>query len=182
MDDVPKTSWVHSLAKRLDIDDRLGRARFRRYLLQCSLASIVVLIIILLLDVVTQTVLIAALGSSTFIAFAVPKSLHSGPRHLVGGYIVGIIAGCLMAGVYRFFHFTDPQVLHIVMVACGALATGLAMLAMVVTRTEHPPAAALAMGLVFNEWDATTILVVLAGIVVLSIFKQLVMPYLMDLL
>lgn len=34
----------------------------------------------------------------------------------------------------------------------GALAISLAVFTMVVTRSEHPPAAALALGLVLNDW------------------------------
>ena len=56
------------------------------------------------------------------------------------------------------------------------------MFTMVVTRTEHPPAAALALGLVLNEWSLLTLLVVLAGVIGLSIIKQLVMPALLDLI
>jgi len=52
---------------------------------------------------------------------------------------------------------------------------------MVVTRTEHPPAAALALGLVLNEWSLVTLAVVLTGVVVLSVVKRLVLPILMDL-
>jgi CBS-domain-containing membrane protein len=62
---------------KLGLGDRLRRDNLNRYLLQCTLASVVVLILLLILDTVTQTVLIAALGASTFIAFAVPRSLQS---------------------------------------------------------------------------------------------------------
>jgi CBS-domain-containing membrane protein len=55
------------------------------------------------------------------------------------------------------------------------------MFIMVVTRTEHPPAAALALGLVLNNWNITTLLVILAGIISLSVLKRLVLPVLMDL-
>ena len=56
------------------------------------------------------------------------------------------------------------------------------MFTMVVTRTEHPPAAALALGLVLNEWSLLTLIVVLSGIIGLSIIKQLIMPALLDLI
>ena len=65
--------------------------------MQCGLAGLMVLALLLVLDSVTQTVLIASLGASAFIAFAVPRSLHSGPRNMIGGYIVGIIAGGAMS-------------------------------------------------------------------------------------
>ncbi len=82
-----------NLITRLGLDSRLRTDNIRRYALQCSLATVVVLILLVALDAVTQTVLIAALGASTFIAFAVPRSLVSSPRCMIGGYLIGIIAG-----------------------------------------------------------------------------------------
>ncbi len=169
------------LITRLGLDSRLRSENIKRYALQCSLAAAFVLILLLVLDAVTQTVLIAALGASTFIAFAVPRSLHSSPRCLIGGYLAGILAGSLMAMLNIAFDFSDVVTAHASMVVFGALATGLAMFIMVVTKTEHPPAAALALGLVLNEWSLLTLVVVIVGVVALSICKQLVLPILMDL-
>jgi CBS-domain-containing membrane protein len=171
-----------NLITRLGLDSRLRRENIRRYALQCSLAAAVVLILLMVLDAVTQTVLIAALGASVFIAFAVPRSLHSSPRCLIGGYLAGILAGSLMATLNIALEFSDIVTAHASMVLFGALATGLAMFLMVVTKTEHPPAAALALGLVLNEWTLLTLVVVIVGVVALSICKQLVLPILMDLL
>lgn len=155
---------------------------FRRYFLQCGLAGIVVLILLLLLDTVTQTVLIAALGSSAFVAFAVPHSLHSSPRHLVGGYCVGLISGCLLHALNVGIDLQGDVYEHAITVLFGAMSISLAMFLMVVTRTEHPPAAALALGLVLNEWSLLTLLVVMLGIIALSLVKRLVLPILLDLL
>ena len=152
-----------------------------RYALQCVLAGLVVLVLLLVLDAVTQTVLIAALGASAFIAFAVPRSLHSGPRHMIGGYLVGILAGSSMATLNTLID-VSANADHAVMVIFGAIAISLAMFTMVVTRTEHPPAAALALGLVLNEWSLLTLFVVLSGVIALSIIKQLVLPALLDLI
>ena len=171
-----------NLITRLGLDSRLRRENIRRYALQCSLAAAVVLILLMVLDAVTQTVLIAALGASVFIAFAVPRSLHSSPRCLIGGYLAGILAGSLMATLNIAFEFSDVVTAHASMVVFGALATGLAMFLIVVTKTEHPPAAALALGLVLNEWTLLTLVVVIVGVIALSICKQLVLPILMDLL
>lgn len=165
----------------LDIDRHFRRGHLKRYTMQCGLAGLVVLVLLLVLDAVTQTVLIAALGASAFIAFAVPRSPHSGPRHMIGGYVAGIFAGSLMATLKTFID-VSANADHAVMVIFGAIAISLAMFTMVVTRTEHPPAAALALGLVLNEWNLLTLLVVLAGVVGLSIIKQLVMPALLDLI
>jgi len=165
-----------------DFDRHLRRENFRRSLLQCGLAGVAVLVLLLVLDAVTQTVLIAALGSSAFIAFAMPRSQRSGPRNLVGGYLVGMSSGCLMSMLDALLSFATPGIGHAVLVIFGALAISLAMLMMVVTRTEHPPAAALALGLVLNEWDIVTLAVVLTGIVALSLIKRLVLPILLDLI
>ena len=172
---------MRSIIERLDLEHRLGKENIKRYAVQCSLAALVVLILLLVLDAVTQTVLIAAFGASTFIAFAVPRSLHSSPRCLVGGYVVGMFAGTTMSSLATALGITDIVFAHSGMILFGALATGVAMFLMVITRTEHPPAAALALGLVLNEWDGLTLLVILVGVVALSLFKRLVLPLLMDL-
>jgi len=172
---------MSNLITRLGLESRLRRKNISRYALQCSLAAAVVLILLMVLDAVTQTVLIAALGASVFIAFAVPRSLHSSPRCLIGGYLAGILAGSLMATLNIALEFSDVVTAHASMVVFGALATGLAMFLMVVTKTEHPPAAALALGLVLNEWSLLTLVVVIVGVIALSICKQLILPILMDL-
>lgn len=165
----------------MNISAHLRKDDIRRYMLQCSLAGIVVFVLLLVMDTVTQTVLIAALGASSFIAFAVPRSPHSGPRHLIGGYVVGILAGGLMAFLSEALGPSGGIVGHAVIIVFAALAMATAMFLMVVTKTEHPPAAALALGLVLNEWSQLTIIVVLAGVIGLSIAKRLVLPALMDL-
>jgi CBS-domain-containing membrane protein len=166
----------------LDLDRHIRRESFKRYAMQCGLAGFVVLMLLLILDAVTQTVLIAALGASAFIAFAVPRTPHSGPRSMIGGYAMGMIAGCLMATLESAMNIQGAVAAHAVMVIFGAMAISLAMFMMVVTRTEHPPAAALALGLVLNEWDLLTLAVVMAGIMALSLIKRLVLPMLLDLI
>lgn len=164
------------------IEQHIRNEDLKRYALQCGLAGFVVLLLLLVLDAVTQTVLIAALGASAFVAFAVPRSLHSNPRCLIGGYLVGILSGTSMSMIDQSIVVSSPMTGHAVMVLCGAVAISLAMFSMVVTKTEHPPAAALALGLVINEWNLLTILVILSGVIGLSVIKRLVLPLLMDLI
>jgi len=164
-----------------DIDRHFRRDNFKRYALQCGLAGLVVLVLLLVLDTVTQTVLIAALGASTFIAFAVPRHMQSGPRHMIGGYVVGILVGSTVSMLVTSIGVSATGA-NGVIILFGAIAISLAMFTMVVTRTEHPPAAALALGLVLNEWDFLTLIVVLAGVIGLSVIKKLVLPALLDLI
>ena len=166
----------------LDLEKHFRHKGLRRSALQCGLAGGVALLVLLALDAVTQTVLIASLGASAFIAFAVPHSMHSGARNLIGGYVIGIASGCLLSVIDTNLPVTNPTSIHILMVVFGAMAISLAMFLMVVTRTEHPPAAALAIGLVLNEWNLVTLVVVLAGIVTIALIKRLVLPMLMDLI
>jgi len=101
---------------------------------------------------------------------------------MIGGYIVGMLAGCLMAYLNSALHIESAAIASATLIIFGALAMSTAMFVMVVTRTEHPPASALALGLVLNEWSLLTLAVVLAGIIGLSLFKRMVLPILMDLL
>ena len=78
---------------------RILGEKFRKNIIgdifQCALAAIAVFIVLLVFDVVTNAVIIAALGSSTFIAFTMPEAQLSKPRIMIGGYIVGIAVGCI---------------------------------------------------------------------------------------
>ena len=164
---------------------RLFDIKFMRhrthYISQCVLATLVILIVLLALDTVTQTVLISALGASTFICFTMPHIKSSGPRYLVGGYIVGTVVGGFTSLSASLIPISTIPV-ETSLIVFGAMATGLAIFCMVITDTEHPPAAALALGYVLNEWDPLTIAVILSGIMLISIFKEVSKKYLINLL
>ena len=139
------------------------------------------LVVLLALDTVTQTVLISALGASTFICFTMPHVRSSGPRYLVGGYIVGTTVGGLVSLIAAQVVLNNVPA-DTTQIIFGAIATGLAIFCMVITDTEHPPAAALALGYVLNEWSVLTIVVVLAGVTLISVTKEAVKKHLIDLL
>ena len=155
----------------------------RRYLLQCILATVSAMVVLMVLNTMANKVVIASLGASCFIAFCVPHKRASSPRFLVGGYIVGIAAGTLC---YWLAKTPWPNSLSILQshsdVIFGGLAIGLAMFGMVITNTEHPPAASLALGLVLGEWQVLTVAVALVEIVLLCILKKLLKPILINLL
>jgi CBS-domain-containing membrane protein len=162
------------------IDPNFLRYR-HRYLLQCCFVSLAMLGVLLMLDSVYQTVLIAALGASCFIAFAAPSMRRSRPRCLIGGYLVGVLVGCSLAwlaAVTDGLVALDEDSLRIIL---GAVSVGLAMFLMVITDTEHPPGAAVALGFVLNDWQPLTIVVVMTGIVAISVIKELARDHLMDL-
>ncbi len=154
-----------------------------RYLMQCVLATVSAVVVLLVLDSMTNKVVMASLGASCFIAFCVPHKKASSPRLMVGGYIVGIAVGTLFYWIAKTPWPNSMSILHSHSdVVFGGLAIGLAMFVMVVTNTEHPPAASLALGLVLGEWQVLTVVVALVEIVMLCVIKRLFKPKLIDLL
>ena len=170
------------LGARVKVIDDKFKAYKVRYVLQCALATCAVLIVLLILDAMSHTTIIAALGASAFIAFAMPGARASRPRFLIGGYLFGIIAGVLCYYLSVWLPLArwsiGPEFSNALF---GAMSVGLATFLMVITNTEHPPAAGLALGFVLNKWDYFTVIVVIVGIVSLSIAKTLLKPLLVDL-
>jgi CBS-domain-containing membrane protein len=163
------------------IDPKFSRNR-KRYIFQCGLVALTMLVVLLLLDTVYQTVLIAALGASSVAAFSSPNMRSSRPRCLIGGYLVAVLVGCSLSLIVGGGGGLTEIDQHSARIVVGALATGLAMFIMAVTDTEHPSAAAVALGFVLNEWDATTVIGVMSGISAISLAKELARGRLIDLL
>lgn len=172
-------------------DERLKKAFFDEkfkhnigtYFFQTVLTATAMFIVLLVLDVFSNAALVAALGASCFIAFAMPNRDVASPRYMIGGYAIGALAGAACA--YAASHVsisTLPIAQVFYYVFFGALAVALAMFFMVLTDTEHPPAASLSLGLVLNQADLKTIAIVLFGIAALSLIKEVLKPLLKDLL
>jgi CBS-domain-containing membrane protein len=168
----------------MNIFDEKFKTHKVKYVLQCALATCSVFVVLLLLDILHDTAIIAALGASSFIAFTMPGAQVSRPKFLIGGYLFGILAGtfCHYLSVWLPLAQWHVAAQEFSDVLFGALSVGLAIFLMVITDTEHPPAAGLALGFVLNDWNHFTVMVVVVGIVSLSILKTLLKPVLMDLL
>ena len=165
------------------IFDRKFHKHVGRYLFQCALATGAILVILMVLDVITQAVIIASLGASSFIAFTMPHANVSRPRYLVGGYVCGMAAGIAMSAVGKAVG--NPTVGEWTVrgdVVFGATAVGLAIFLMVITDTEHPPAAGLALGVVLAEWHTLALVVTIVGIVALSVARLGMKPILINLI
>ena len=165
---------------------RIFDLKFRRhkkeYILQSLMATAAAFVVLILLDVASNAAIIAALGSSAFIAFTMPTKNVSSPRMLIGGYLVAIAVGCLC-----YYLSILPALQNIEFIAKNSfvifcsLSVGLSVFLMVLTNTEHPPAAGLAMGLFLNKCEVRSILVVTIGIICFVIIKTLLRPVLKDL-
>ena len=155
-----------------------------QYVLQCLLATAAIMIVLLFMNAVAYTALIAALGASAFIVFTMPGLNVAKPRFVVGGYVVGTVVGVTLGMVRRWHWLTNLGMAESAsLVLLGGLAVGLAIFLMVITNTEHPPAAGVALGLVVNTtWDVATLAVILNAVLALCVLKWLLRPFLKNLL
>jgi CBS-domain-containing membrane protein len=155
--------------------------RFRhhpiRYVVQSAIAAIVTMVFLSLVDILTYTGLVAALGATTFLIFTMPHKVSARSRYLVGGYAMGGIAGILTS--YAFSSGGLVPVANAFVI--GAIAVGVATILMVITNTEHPPAAGMALGLVIQPWDYRTVLYVFGCVCFLCIARQVFKRIMIDL-
>ena len=164
------------------IFDRAFKRAPKGYIFQSSLSVLVVLLILYFVNVITQLAIVAALGASTFVVFTMPSSFMAQPRRLIGGHIVGLISGIIcyftllagplgnLVGGGRF----------IFIFAC-ALAVGLSIFLMTITDTEHPPAAATALGIVVQGWSYQTVIFILLCTAALALARRVLRRRLKDL-
>lgn len=162
--------------------DQKFRANAKRYIFQCGLATLAILLVLSFLNVFQQTTLIASLGASTFIAFAMPSSRSAQPRGLIGGYVLGTLVGVTLSLISQMAlleQYVCPDALAYTFF--GATSVGITIFAMVVTNTEHPPAAGAALGLVLNPWNFITVVFILVSVIILAAIKHMLRPILIDL-
>jgi len=153
----------------------------RPYIAQSLLALAIFFIVLLFVETVTQVVIVAALGASTFIVFSMPHTMTARPRRLIGGHVVGLASGSIC-----HFLFVDGLLLNInestaLLAFTFALAIALAMFLMAITNTEHPPAAATSIGLLTAGWSWSTILFVVLFAALLSVIHYTLRRWLVDL-
>jgi len=170
--------------KSFIIFDKKFRKNTLKYIFQCFLASLTILSVLIFLDVLEETAIIASLGASAFIVFTMPTQYSSDPRRIIGGYIVGVLVGLIFYFIANLeiisTFFPAKQITSLVVF--GAIAVGFAIFIMAVTNTEHAPAAGIALGLVINKWDYITIIFIISAILWMAIVRKILKPYLMDLI
>lgn len=152
------------------------------YIWQCVMATFCVGSVLMVLDALSYTAIIASLGATSFIAFMAPHIKASKPRYLIGGYICGTLSGVLckliaLSPLMRSMPFTVQHE----GVFFGAFAVGIAMFLMVTMNFEHPPAAGYALGIVLNDFNVRVLLVVMVGVVLIVSLKTVLKPYMKNL-
>lgn len=153
------------------------------YLFQWGLVTLSVLVILIFLNTLSSATIVASLGASSFIAFTAPHAQVSRPRFLIGGYAAGTVVGLFCNAINHYYLPDGTSFLGIPSYTfLGAMAVGLAMFLMVITNFEHPPAAALALGLVVDRNSLRSAMIALIGILALSLIKTLLKRYMKNLL
>lgn len=153
-----------------------------KYIIQSVMATVVVSGVLIFLNSMSDTAIVAALGASAFITFAMPHRTVSNPRYLIGGYLIGTVIGCschFFSNHYLLTHI--PFLNNHSREIFGSISVGTAIFLMAITETEHPPAAGLALAFVLNGWNILTIEVVFAGIILIAVVKLLLKRFLIDL-
>ena len=163
--------------------DRRFASHMPSYLFQCGLATLSMVAIILLVDVIFRPVVVVAAASTAFIVFVVPQSVAATPRKVIGGHVFAVIVGSAFAGIIRLLGVDEGLVgERLVLQIAGAVSVGFAMFVMVITNTEHPPAAATSLGLVFHEWTVSSVVFIVSAAIVLSAVRIALRPKLVNLL
>ena len=164
------------------LDRRLAE-RGPSYAFQCVLATLSLMAIVAVEDVLLHVAIVVAMASTIFIIFVVPDSVAATPRKVIGGHVAGVLAGSIVVAILAIPDISavvnpSPHIRHIV----GAFTLGLSMLLMVATDTEHPPAAGSALGLVLHGWSWPSVGVIIIGAIVLSAIRIALRPRLVNLL
>lgn len=141
-------------------------------MLQSMLATLSVFIVLYFLSR-QEAVIIASIGATAFIVFAMPDNITAQSRNVIGGHIVGLFCGFLFSLI--------PHSALLFSILIYSLAVGTSLFIMVVTDTEHPPAAGTALGVVMTGISLQVLIVVVISIVILSAIHRLFKPYLKDL-
>lgn len=103
--------------------------------------------------------LIAPFGASCVLVFGLPQSPLAQPRNLIGGHLISSAVGLVSLSVFG----ATPLAF--------AIGVGLAITAMLLTRTTHPPAGAdpIVVILVGASWQFLAMPVLIGTLIILAI-------------
>jgi CBS-domain-containing membrane protein len=169
-------------AKRKHVlDEKLKEENmWLHYVFQSLLATFTLFLVLMVMRFQTPLI-VAALGSTAFIVFAMPKNITAQPRNVVGGHFVGIISGSICAAIFLVLGNGE----EIFMILAASASVGLSIFIMVATDTEHPPAGSTALAFVLHVEAGENFfpftVVILVSAIIISVVKHVLNPNLKDL-
>ena len=151
--------------------DKNFRTLWKNYVLQSFLATLAMSIVLIFLSI-ERAVIVASIGATSFIVFAMPRSVTARPRNVIGGHMIGLLCGSVSTLI------PHPPSINVIM--CS-IAVGLSIFLMIITNTEHPPASGTALGVAINGFHPNVALAVIVSAVTLSAIHYSLRKYLKDL-
>lgn len=153
------------------------KSHWKNYVFQSLFATLAIFIVILVLNIKREPVIIASIGATAFIIFALPTSITAKPRNVIGGQLIGLASGFLCCLILN----SIPMPGYITSSLIYAIAVGLSFFIMVITDTEHPPGSATALGITVSSCSWAIAIAVIASALILSAIHILFKKYLRDL-
>jgi len=146
------------------------RIFWKNYIFQSFLAVLTMFLVLSFLSL-EHVAIIASIGATAFIVFAMPKNLTAKPRNVIGGHLVGLISGflCTLIPHPSFSAISYP------------FAVGLSIFIMVATDTEHPPASGTALDVAVTGFSLDVVTATMTRAILLSLAHHFLEPYLKDL-
>lgn len=152
------------------------RSYWKYYVFQSLLASASIYLVLAIMNA-DQAVIIASLGATAFVVFALPEKFTAKPRGVIGGHLIGILCGLVGACLLQILPTNHSFIEN----AVYAFSVGLSIFIMVISDTEHPPAAGTAMGIAIRGFSFHAIAGVLLFAILFSIIRWLLRNKLRDL-
>ena len=138
------------------------------YIFQSFLAGAAIFAIMLVIRE-GKYVVIASMGATAFICFAMPKSVSAQTRQVIGGHMIGLLCGAAFTLVHL------PGIAEIPLVAAVTI------FMMVALDAEHPPAVGTALAVTINEVDRSVALAIMVGVIVITQVRYYLRRWLKDL-
>lgn len=145
---------------------------WKHYVFQSSIAALTLFLLLVLLRL-QNVVVVASIGSTLFIIFAMPKDITAQPRNVIGGHLVGLLSGGVCALI--------PHSTFVTSVLIYSVAVGISILIMVVIDVEHPPASGTALGIAYRGLSWNVVIVIVIFVVALSLVHRYCKKYIRNL-
>ena len=163
--------------------DQYIHSKWTHYIFQCGLATLSLILILVVGNSLLRGAIVVGIASSAFTVFVIPHSIAATPRRVFGGHLVAaaiaiVISLLLQLPVFEAYTQDTKYLLDI----CAAISVGVGILVMVVTNTEHPPAAGTALGLVIYGFDWSSVTFILASALLLCLVRWILFPRMINLL
>ncbi len=163
--------------------DQYIHSKWSHYIFQCGLAAISLIFILLIGDTLLRAAIVVGVASSAFTVFVVPDSVAATPRKVIGGHFVAILIGLVIIFILMMFGIEGYQKeTRFIVDVAAALSVGIGIIVMVVTNTEHPPAAGTSLGLIIHSFDWASIVFILSSVILLSVIRLLLRRKMINLL